>query len=104
APGTSSSWTTGPTTWPAPPPWASGAFSSPTPLPPATAWPVTASRRAECPRRVVVVLVSLVAAVVAALCYGIATVMQAVAVRGASHQPAGGAPPGIALGTVDPGL
>jgi drug/metabolite transporter (DMT)-like permease len=50
------------------------------------------------------VLVSLVAAVVAALCYGIATVMQAVAVRGASHQPAGGGPPGIALGTVDPGL
>jgi drug/metabolite transporter (DMT)-like permease len=50
------------------------------------------------------VLVSLVAGVVAALCYGIAAVMQAVAVRAASRQPADGGPPGTALGTVDPGL
>jgi drug/metabolite transporter (DMT)-like permease len=50
------------------------------------------------------VLASLVAAVVAALCYGVAAVMQAVAVRAASHRPAGGRPSGSALGGVDPGL
>jgi drug/metabolite transporter (DMT)-like permease len=49
-------------------------------------------------------LVSLVAAVAAALCYGIASVMQAVAVRAASRQPPGGGPAGTALGSVDPGL
>jgi drug/metabolite transporter (DMT)-like permease len=50
------------------------------------------------------VVVSLVAAVVAALCYGIASVMQAVAVRAASRRPSGGGPTGTALGSVDPGL
>jgi len=45
-------------------------------------------------------LVSLVAAVAAALCYGIASVMQAVAVRAASRRPPGGGP----AGSVDPGL
>ena len=49
-------------------------------------------------------LVSLVAAVVAALCYGIAAVMQAVAVRVASRRPPDGGVPGSALGSVDPGL
>jgi drug/metabolite transporter (DMT)-like permease len=50
------------------------------------------------------VLVSLVAAIVAALCYGIAAVMQAVAVRAASRRTPDGGPPGTALGSVDPGL
>jgi len=50
------------------------------------------------------VLASLVAAVVAAFCYGIASVMQAVTVRAASRQPADGGPPGSPLGRVDPGL
>ena len=36
-------------------------------------------------------LVSLIAAVVAALCYGVASVMQAVAVREASNRTVGGA-------------
>lgn len=49
-------------------------------------------------------LASLVAAVVAALCYGVAAVMQAVAVRAASRRPADGRPSGSALGGVDPGL
>ena len=49
-------------------------------------------------------LASLVAAVVAAFCYGIASVMQAVAVRAASRQQADGGPPGSPLGRVDPGL
>ena len=49
-------------------------------------------------------LVSLVAAVTAALCYGIASVMQAVAVRAASRRPPDGGPAGTALGSVDPGL
>ncbi len=49
-------------------------------------------------------LVSLVAAVTAALCYGIASVMQAVAVRAASRRSTGGGPAGTALGSVDPGL
>jgi len=44
-------------------------------------------------------LASLIAAIVAALCYGIASVMQAVAVREASNRP-----PGDAAGGVDPGL
>src|SRR5277367_3013212 len=48
-------------------------------------------------------LVSLIAAVVAALCYGVASVMQAVAVREASNRTAGGAQEGAAAG-VDPGL
>src|SRR5580700_3019644 len=48
-------------------------------------------------------LVSLIAAVVAALCYGVASVMQAVAVRGASNRTAGGAHEAAAAG-VDPGL
>jgi drug/metabolite transporter (DMT)-like permease len=46
---------------------------------------------------------SLIAALVSALCYGIAAVMQAIAVRSASHQPGGLAPDGGA-GRVDPGL
>jgi drug/metabolite transporter (DMT)-like permease len=45
------------------------------------------------------VLASLVAAVAAALCYGIASVIQAIAVRAASRRP-----PGDAAGSVDPGL
>jgi drug/metabolite transporter (DMT)-like permease len=49
-------------------------------------------------------LASLVAAVVAALCYGIAAVMQAVAVRAASRPSADHAQPSAALGRVDPGL
>ena len=49
-------------------------------------------------------LVSLVAGVVAALCYGVASVMQAVAVRAASRRTPGGDVPGTALGSVDPGL
>ena len=49
-------------------------------------------------------LVSLVAGVVAALCYGIASVMQAVAVRAASRRAPGGGAPGTALASVDPGL
>lgn len=44
-------------------------------------------------------LVSLVAAIVAALLYGVASVMQAVAVRAASRKPAG-----AVAGGVDPGL
>jgi len=50
------------------------------------------------------VLASLVAAVVAALCYGVAAVMQAVAVRAASHRTSSGGQPVSALGNVDPGL
>jgi drug/metabolite transporter (DMT)-like permease len=50
------------------------------------------------------VLASLMAAVAAALCYGVASVMQAVAVRAASRRPAGGPPAGRPLGQVDPGL
>ncbi len=59
-------------------------------------------------------MASLVAAVVAAFCYGIASVMQAVAVRAASRRTADGVAPGgahtasaqtsSALGNVDPGL
>ena len=49
-------------------------------------------------------LVSLVAGVMAALCYGVASVMQAVAVRAASRRAPGGEPSGTALGSVDPGL
>jgi drug/metabolite transporter (DMT)-like permease len=49
-------------------------------------------------------LVSLVAGVTAALCYGIASVMQAAAVRAASRRPPDGGPAGTALGSVDPGL
>ncbi len=48
-------------------------------------------------------LASLVAAMVAALCYGIAAVMQAIAVRAASLRPAH-APAGGSLNGVDPGL
>jgi len=44
-------------------------------------------------------LASLIAAVVAALCYGVASVMQAVAVRDASNRPPAGATAGV-----DPGL
>ncbi len=44
-------------------------------------------------------LVSMIAAVVAALLYGVASVMQAIAVRAASHKPAE-----AAAGGVDPGL
>jgi drug/metabolite transporter (DMT)-like permease len=47
-------------------------------------------------------LASLVAALVAAFCYGVASVMQAIAVRYASRQPA--APAGEAGVPVDPGL
>ena len=50
-------------------------------------------------------LASLIAAVVAALCYGIAAVMQAMAVRAASRRGSSGSPGGsTALGGVDPGL
>ena len=49
-------------------------------------------------------LASLVAAVVAAFCYGIASVMQAVAVRAASRRTAGDGEPDSPLGRVDPGL
>ena len=49
-------------------------------------------------------VLSLVAAVGAALCYGIASVMQAAAVRAASRRPEAGGPAGTALGSVDPGL
>lgn len=49
-------------------------------------------------------LASLVAAVAAALCYGIAAVMQAVAVRAASRRSADHTQPSAALGRVDPGL
>src|SRR6202142_4585557 len=48
-------------------------------------------------------LVSLIAAVVAALCYGVASVMQAVAVREASNRTAD-AVHGGAASAVDPGL
>jgi drug/metabolite transporter (DMT)-like permease len=50
------------------------------------------------------VLASLVAAVVAAFCYGIAAVMQAVAVRAASRRSADNARQSAAFGRVDPGL
>ena len=53
-------------------------------------------------RRVRSVLVSMVAALVAALCYGVAAVMQAMAVRAASRRKAVGG--SSALGRVDPGL
>ncbi len=46
---------------------------------------------------------SLIAALVSALCYGIAAVMQAIAVRSASHQPGGRGPDGE-VGRVDPSL
>jgi drug/metabolite transporter (DMT)-like permease len=46
------------------------------------------------------VLVSLVAAIVAAVFYGVASVMQAIAVRAASHRE----PEDVASGGVDPGL
>lgn len=45
-------------------------------------------------------LVSLVAAIAAAICYGVASVMQAIAVRTASHR----GPQDAAAGGVDPGL
>ena len=54
-------------------------------------------------RRVVVVLASMAAALVAALCYGVAAVMQAMAVRAASRRTADSAHKSR-LGTVDPGL
>jgi len=47
---------------------------------------------------------SLVAAVFAALCYGVAAVMQAIAARSASHRPAPGDEHGSAHAGVDPGL
>jgi drug/metabolite transporter (DMT)-like permease len=50
------------------------------------------------------VLASLVAAVVAAIFYGVAAVMQAVAVRAASRRTSDGGQPLTALGGVDPGL
>ena len=50
-------------------------------------------------------LLSLAAAMVAALCYGVAAVMQAMAVRAASRRTAGAAGSGSsALGRVDPSL
>ncbi len=49
-------------------------------------------------------LASLVAAVVAAICYGVAAVMQAVAVRAASRRTSSGGQSATALGGVDPGL
>jgi drug/metabolite transporter (DMT)-like permease len=50
------------------------------------------------------VLASLVAAMVAAVCYGVAAVMQAVAARAASRRAAGAGPGRSSLGRVDPGL
>jgi drug/metabolite transporter (DMT)-like permease len=47
---------------------------------------------------------SLVAAVFAALCYGVASIMQAVAARSASNRPAPGTDQGAGHGGVDPGL
>src|SRR5712692_5163544 len=55
-------------------------------------------------RRVRRMLASLVAALVSAFCYGIAAVMQAIAVRSASHRPAPDADGAQAAGRVDPGL
>lgn len=49
-------------------------------------------------------MASLVAGVVAALCYGIAAVMQAMAVRVASRRSSDGAQGSAALGGMDPGL
>jgi drug/metabolite transporter (DMT)-like permease len=49
-------------------------------------------------------LASLVAALVSAFCYGVAAVMQAIAVRSASHRPAPGASGVQVAGRVDPGL
>jgi drug/metabolite transporter (DMT)-like permease len=49
-------------------------------------------------------LASLVAALVSAFCYGVAAVMQAMAVRSASHRPAPDAAGAPAAGRVDPGL
>jgi drug/metabolite transporter (DMT)-like permease len=49
-------------------------------------------------------LASLVAALVSAFCYGVAAVMQAIAVRSASHRPAPDAAGVQAAGRVDPGL
>jgi drug/metabolite transporter (DMT)-like permease len=49
-------------------------------------------------------LASLVAALVSAFCYGVAAVMQAIAVRSASHLPARAEAGGAAAGRVDPGL
>ena len=49
-------------------------------------------------------LVSLIAAVVAALCYGVASVMQAIAVREASTRTADGGTEGGGHEGVDPGL
>src|SRR5258708_6333741 len=50
-------------------------------------------------------LASLVAALVSAFCYGVAAVMQAIAVRSASNRPAPGNTAGAqAAGRVDPGL
>src|SRR5215470_9435417 len=60
------------------------------------------SRSQIAQRRVGYVWISLAAALVAALCYGIAAVMQAMAVRAASRRKA--AAGRTALGGVDPGL
>jgi len=49
-------------------------------------------------------LASLVAALVSAFCYGIAAVMQAIAVRSASNRPAPDSTVGPQAGRVDPGL
>ena len=49
-------------------------------------------------------LASLVAALVSAFCYGVAAVMQAIAVRSASRRPAWDAAGAPAAGRVDPGL
>ena len=49
-------------------------------------------------------LASLIAVMVAALCYGVAAVMQAMAVRSASRRKAGATGGSSALGRVDPGL
>jgi len=49
-------------------------------------------------------LASLVAALVSAFCYGIAAVMQAIAVRSASRRPGRDAAGARAAGRVDPGL
>jgi len=50
------------------------------------------------------VLASLIAVMVAALCYGVAAVMQAMAVRAASRRKVGATGGSSALGRVDPGL
>jgi drug/metabolite transporter (DMT)-like permease len=66
-------------------------------------WALTNSA-AKVRRKVVIMVASLVAAMVAALCYGIAAVLQAMAVRAASLRPAQGTAGSGPTTGVDPGL